>query len=180
MNRKQLLKNIQKEKKNNKDIEQKDTYFKFITTLAILLIVFILAYFLIGLFYTKEIDLKKDKEKEKTSEINVDNNTIMLGQLFDQPKDEYYVLVYDASDETSLIPSWKSIYESKENNLTIYTVDSSKKFNSKYIVKKDGNKNATGLNDLRVVSPTIMKISNKTIVEYIEGEDEIVNLLKQN
>lgn len=180
MNRKQLLKNIQKEKKNNKEIEQKDTYFKFITTLAILLIVFILAYFIIGLFYTKEIDLKKNKEKEKTNEVNVDNNTIMLGQLFDQPKDEYFVLIYDLNDKTSSIPSWKSIYESNEEHITIYTVDSSKKFNSRYIVKKDSNKSATGLQDLKVVSPTIIKVKDKSIIEYIEGEDEIVNLLKQN
>ena len=48
------MKNIQKEKKNKITVEEKDNYFKFVTTLAILLLAFVLTYFLLGLFYTKE------------------------------------------------------------------------------------------------------------------------------
>ena len=58
--KKQILKNIQKDRKTTSDKEAKDNYFKFITTLAILLIVFISAYFAIGFFYTKEISFNKD------------------------------------------------------------------------------------------------------------------------
>ena len=169
------MKNIQKDKKENVS-EGKDNYFKFITTLAILLVIFVLSYFLIGIFYTKEIDFNK-KEEEK-SEVNVDNTTIMIGQLFDQPKDEYYVLIYDVSDDKSSIKTWLPIYEGKDGALTVYRVDSSKKFNSAYLVNEGSNKNATGLSDLKVISPTLLKISNKQITEYIEGEDEISNKFK--
>lgn len=172
------MKNIQKDKKNNRaNSESRDNYFKFITTLTILLILFILTYFIMGLFYTKEIDLNKKEDKKE--EVNIDNKTIMLSQLFEQSKDEYYVLIYDVSDKDSLVKAWISIYENSDGALTLYRVDSSKKFNSNYIVEENSNKNATSLQDLKVISPTLIKIKSKNIVEYIEGEDEIINVLKK-
>ena len=179
MSKKQILKNIQKEKKNKKNSEEKDTYFKFITTLAVLLLVFVLAYFLIGFFYTKEIDFSNDDE-EDVSEVSVDNSTIMLGQLFDQSEEEYYVLIYDTTDKVLSISSWMSIYSSKSDALKIYTVDSSKKFNANYLVEEGSNKDATSVSELRVISPTLIKVTNKAISEYIEGEDNIVNVFKGN
>ena len=175
MSKKQIIKNIQKDKKENTS-EGKDTYFKFITTLAILLVIFVASYFLMGIFYTGEIDFSK-KEEEKT-EVNIDNNTIMLSQMFDQPKEEYYVLIYDTTDKESFISTWLPIYQDKEGALTVYKVDSSKKFNSDHLVKEGSNKNATSISDLKVISPTLIKINNKSITEYIEGEDEIVNKFK--
>ena len=181
MSKKQILKNIQKDRESSSIKEQKDNYFKFITTLAILLIIFILSYFIIGFFYTKEINFDKNKDTDDTKEeVNVDNKTIMLGQIFDQSDSEYYVLIYDMSDDSSMIPSWQSTYESSDDALTLYKVDSSKKFNSRYIVKKDSNKNATDLSNLKIISPTLIKISNKQIIDYIEGEDNIINVFKGN
>ena len=170
------MKNIQKDKKENAG-EEKDNYFKFITTLAILLVIFVLSYFLIGIFYTKEIDFNK-KDDETKDEVNVDNSTIMIGQIFEQPKEEYFVLIYDISDDKSSIKTWLPIYEGKEGALTVYKVDSSKKFNSAYIVKEGSNVNATSLSDLKVISPTLIKINDKKITEYIEGEEEISNKFK--
>ena len=103
----------------------------------------------------------------------------MLGQMFDQSKDEYYVAIYDLSDKVLSMPAWLSTYEAKEGALSIYRVDSTKKFNSEYIVKKDSNKDATNLSELKVVSPTLIKVSNKKITEYIEGDDEIVSKLQE-
>lgn len=178
MSKKQILKNIKKNTKENVKGEEKDTYFKFITTLAVTLLIFILVYFLIGVFYTKEIDLKKTKDETK-EDITVDNTTIMLGQLFDQSDDEYYVLVYDFNDKVLSIKSWLSVYQGKDNSTKVYKVDSSKKFNSKYIVEKDSNKDASSLENLKVISPTLIKINNGKIIEYIEGEDNIIEILKK-
>lgn len=177
MSRKQLLKNL-KQSKDERTEEKKDNYFIFITTLAILLIVFLLSYFGLGIFYTKEIDLKKETKEEK-QEINIDNKVIMAGQIFDQSKDEYYVLVYDTTDKVSSISTYKSMYESKDNALEIFTVDSSKKFNSRYLTDKDSNKNPNSVEDLKIVSPTLIKINGKKVSEYIEGEENIVNKFKE-
>lgn len=169
------MKNIQKDKKETAS-EGKDTYFKFVTTLAILLIVFILSYFLIGFFYTGDIKFGEDEETQE--EVNIDNDTIMLGQMFDQPKEEYYVLIYDVSDTKSFIKTWLSSYQGKDDAVTVYTVDSTKKFNANYLVTEGSNKSATSLADLKVIAPTMIKISNKQITEYVEGEDEIISKLK--
>lgn len=176
MSKKQILKNIQKEKKSKVKSSQPDDYFKFVTTLAVLLIIFVLAYFLIGLFYTKEINFNNNDEEQE--EVTVDNSTIMIGQLLDQSDEEYYVIIYDLSDKVLSISSWLSVYSNSDSALKVYTVDSSKKFNSNYIVNEGSNKQATGLSDLKVISPTLIKVTNGSISEYIEGEEEIVNKLK--
>ena len=171
------MKNIQKEKKNKITVEEKANYFKFVTTLAILLLAFVVTYFLIGLFYTKEIDFnKKDDKKE---EVTIDNDTIMLSQLLEQSNENYYVLIYDVSDKTSSIDSWLSVYKSKSEALNVYKVDSNKKFNAKYL-SDESNPNPTGLSDLKVKAPTLIKVSNKAIAEYIEGEEAITNVFKNN
>lgn len=178
MSKKQIIKNMKKNSKENVKSEEKDTYFKFVTTLAVTLLILVLVYFLIGVFYTKEIDFKKD-DKETKEDISVDNTTIMLGQLFDQNEDEYYVLVYDFDDKVLSISSWLSVYQSDDDAIKVYKVDSSKKFNNKYIVKKDSNKNASSLEDLKVISPTLIKIKDGKISDYIEGENNIVEIFKK-
>ena len=180
MSKKQIMKNIEKNSKNNIKKGEKDSFFKFITTLMVMILIFILVYFLVGVFYTKEIDFKSDKDNESKDEVTVDNSTITLGQLFDQSQDEYYVLVYDVNDDKSIIPSWLSIFESKNSNATIYKVDSKNKFNSEFLTNENGNKNATTYSNLKVKSPTLIKINNKSISEYIEGEDNIKEYFKNN
>ena len=172
------MKNIQKQKIDKNKKEEKDNYFKFVTTLAILLLIFVITYFLIGLFYTKEINF--NKKEDESAEISVDNTTILIGQLFDQVQSEYYVLIYDVSDKDSSIASWLSVYKNKDNALSVYTVDSTKKFNSKYITNDNSNINDSDLSNLKVKSPTLIKISNKSISEYIEGEEDIINIFKSN
>ena len=51
MEKKQILKNIEKNTKDNKSKGEKDVFFKFITTLVVILLLGILLYFIIGLFY---------------------------------------------------------------------------------------------------------------------------------
>lgn len=179
MSKKQILKNIDKKNKNTGNKDVRDNYFKFITTLAVLLLIFVISYLLIGIFFTKEIDLKKDEEKSK-EEVSVDNQTIMIGQLLDQKEDEYYVLVYDFSDKLSSVPSWLSIYQENSDSLQVYKVDSSKKFNSKYIVEENSNKNAKTISELKVISPTLIKVTKNEISEYIEGEESIKDTFKNN
>ena len=176
MSRKKILKNIKKDKDINVQSQERDGYFSFVTTLAVLLIVFVVSYLLIGFFYTKELSLNKNEDSEE--EVNVDNSTIMIGQLFEQKEDTYYVIIYDVNDKKSSIPSWLSVYILSDSSLAVYTVDSSKKFNSSYLVTESSNKQASSLDDLRVISPTLIKISNKTISEYTEGEEDIINILR--
>lgn len=180
MTKKKNLKNIKKNKDVNETKNEKDTFFKFITTLVVLLLIFILVYFLIGLFYTKEINFKSDDKKSNKEEIDIDNSTITLGQLFDQAEDEYYVLIHDVNDKKSIIPTWMQVFLNNNSTSTIYEVDSKNKFNSNYIVDSNSNTNPSSYSDLKVKSPTLIKIKNKIVSEYIEGEDSIKDYFKNN
>ena len=176
MNRKQVLKNMKKNKKNEKRIEEDNYISRFIFTITITLIVLVIGYLFIGIFVTKTIFNKEEVEKE---EVKIDNTTILAGQILDQKESEYYVLVHDVSDTTNMLSNWKTHYEGKENSLKVYVVDSSEKLNGKYIVKKNSNISPTGYKDLKIKEPTLIKVKDKKITEYIEGNEEIKNIFKK-
>lgn len=177
MNRKQVLNNMKKNKKNEKRIEDENYVNRFIFTVAIMLIVIIIGYLFIGIFVTKSISFNKDEEEKE--EVTIDNTTILAGEIFDQKDDEYYVLIYDVSDEKSVLGNWKGIYASKENALPVYVVDSSKKLNANFIVEKDSNKSPSGYSNLKIKSPTLIKIKDGKVTEYTEGNDDIKNIFKK-
>ena len=182
MSKKQIMKNIKKNSKNNIKLEEKDGFYKFVTTITAILLVLIACYLVIGIFITKEIDFGKDKDKKETeekSEVNIDNSTITAGQIFDQKDSSYYAVIYDFDSELSNISSWISIYSGKSGALPVYKIDSDNKFNSKYIVKESSNKTPSSYSDLKIVSPTLIKIENGSVTEYVEGEDNVKAILKK-
>ena len=176
MNRKQIMKEMKKNKKDKKVVEEDNYISRFIFTVGLILVILIIGYLVIGVFVNKTINFKKETEEKE--EVTIDNTTILAGEIFDQKKDNYYVLIYDMSKEDNILSNWKSIYEAKENALTVYVVDSSKKLNANFLVEKDSNKNPTSYDDLKIKSPTLMKIENKKVVDYIEGEEEIKKIFK--
>lgn len=177
MNRKQVLKDMKKKKKEKNFEEETNYVSRFILYLLIFLIILIIGYLIIGIFVNKTISFNK-KDTKETSEVTIDNKTILAGEIFDQKEDEYYVLVYNKNEENSILGTWKGAYSGKENALKIYEVDSETKLNGNFIVKENSNKDAQSYSDLRIVSPTLIKINNKKIVEYIEGEEQIKNIFK--
>ena len=167
-NRKQVLKDMKKQKKNYELTEEQNYLSRFVMTMGLMIILLIALYLIVGIFVTKTIDFsKKEEEKE---EVKID--------LFDQKDESYYVLIYDKKDTKSNVEKFLSLYKGREDALTVYTVDSSQSFNSKYIVEKDSNKNPTSIDDLKVISPTLIKIENKQVVEYNEGMDSIIEVFK--
>lgn len=177
MNRKQVLKDMKKKKKEKNFEEETNYVSRFILYLLIFLILLIIGYLIIGIFVNKTISFNK-KDTKETSEVTIDNKTILAGEIFDQKEDEYYVLVYNKNEENSILGTWKGVYSGKENALKIYEVDSETKLNGNFIVKENSNKDAQSYSELRIISPTLIKINNKKIVEYIEGEEQIKNIFK--
>lgn len=178
MNRNKALKEMRKQKRNYNDEEEKNFVSRFVMTIGLVLVALVALYLFVGIFITKSISFGK-KDKEETTEVASDKTTILASQIFDQQEDEYYVLVYDTTDEVHNIEQFLNLYKSKSGALTVYKVDSSKKFNSKYIVTKDSNKNPESINDLRIISPSLIKVSSKHVSEYIEGFEEVKNVFKR-
>lgn len=182
MGRKQ--KRIEQKKYKNKKIEEEETneeMIKISSALKIILgvvIVIIVFYFGVALFVTKEVDLssKSKNESSETAESNTSNvsNAILASNTFNQDEDAYYVYYYDFNDEEESI----SNRISSLTDYTVYRVDTASGLNSNY-VDDNSNKNVTGIDNLKVKNPTIIKIDHKKVTAYYDGLEEISNFLNK-
>ena len=50
-------------------------------------------------------------------------------------------------------------------------------FNKKYTTTEESNKNPTKASEISVNGPTLMRITNNGLVDYIEGEESIASYL---
>lgn len=175
MTKRKIKKNISK-----KDInyEKKDTYFneefkRLSIIVGIILGIFIAAYLIIGIFVTKEIKwFQSDKNDEQTTTIQY--TTILAGETFNQTANEYYVIFADSEGYNY------ATYETIINNNSdkkIYLVDLANTLNQKYI-SEESNSGVQSAGDLKVKDNTLIKISNKNNVLYLEGKDSIINQFK--
>lgn len=171
MGRELRRKQAKREGKSLKNEEIKEEYNvkKIVITCVIVLVSIGLVYLISALFITKELDwFSKEEVKENTSGVE---NSILASAIFKQKEDEYYVYFYDFNEDNNM---YKNIVSSKLSSKKVYNVDTSSGLNSNY-VSDVSNKNATGLDGLKVVNDTVIKIVGDTIVEYYE-KDEINNI----
>ena len=171
MGRELRRKQAKREGKSLKNEEIKEEYSvkKIVITCVIVLVSIGLVYLISALFITKELDwFSKEEVKENTSSVE---NSILASAIFKQKEDEYYVYFYDFNEDNNM---YKNIVSSKLSSKKVYNVDTSSGLNSNY-VSDVSNKKATGLDGLKVVNDTVIKIVGDTIVEYYE-KDEINNI----
>ena len=171
MGRELRRKQAKREGKSLKNEEIKEEYNvkKIVITCVIVLVSIGLVYLISALFITKELDwFSKEEVKENTSSVE---DSILASAIFKQKEDEYYVYFYDFNEDNNM---YKNIVSSKLSSKKVYNVDTSSGLNSNY-VSDVSNKKATGLDDLKVVNDTVIKIVGDTIVEYYE-KDEINNI----
>lgn len=171
MGRELRRKQAKREGKSLKNEEIKEEYNvkKIVITCVIVLVSIGLVYLISALFITKELDwFSKEEVKENTSSVE---NSILASAIFKQKEDEYYVYFYDFNKDNNM---YKNIVSSKLSSKKVYNVDTSSGLNSNY-VSDVSNKKATGLDDLKVINDTVIKIVGDTIVEYYE-KDEINNI----
>ena len=137
----------------------------------VLLIVMGLIYLLSALFITKELDWFNKNDQEET--VEVVKNTILALETFKQKEEEYYVYFYDYNFEYEQIAS---TVNEKLSSKQVYKVNTNDALNTKY-VSETSNKKATKLEDLKVKSPTVVKITKGKLTAYYEG-NEILEKLK--
>ena len=171
MGRELRRKQAKREGKSLKNEEIKEEYNvkKIVITCVIVLVSIGLVYLISALFITKELDwFSKEEVKENTNSVE---NSILASAIFKQKEDEYYVYFYDFNEDNNM---YKNIVSSKLSSKKVYNVDTSSGLNSNY-VSDVSNKKATGLDGLKVINDTVIKIVGDTIVEYYE-KDEINNI----
>ena len=145
---------------------------KLIINILVIVAIVIVIYLLSATLITKELDLFGRVNKEQnTSEINKDD--ILASEIFNQPEEEYYVYFYDFNESESVITD---IVNNRLSYVKLYKVNTSSAMNNNYVSSTTSNKKAKTINDLKVISPTLIKISKGVITEYYE-QNEIINKL---
>ena len=134
-------------------------------------LLFILAFYALTLYITNKNKDNDEEEKEKTVEISKDK--IVVGRSLSMGKNDYYVIFYDYVYENSL----EEMASNYKGELPIYKVNMSLGFNRQYATLEESNKNPTKASEFKINGPTLIKVSNKKVVEYVEGEDNIRTIL---
>jgi len=169
-------KNLVEEKIKKNDDPYSDIY-KLLKIFGILLVIVVGIHFFTALVITKEIEWFSDwfsKDEEKP--VTVVAGSILANTIFDQKEEEYYVYFYDFDEESTDLTYLVNGNLSKEK---VYKVNTKDGFNSNYVTEEEtGNSSAKSLEDLKVITPTLIKISGDTIVEYYETKDSITTYLE--
>lgn len=159
-----------------KNIEKKESGFEK-DIFKVLCIMFGVLLFL-AIFYFITVAIVSDEEEVKDKEeTEIQYEQILAGSSFSMKDDEYLVVYYDFSDEklaelTSVVYNYGYSGFSK-----LYKVDMSDGFNKKYIVEDDSNKAPKGVSDLAINGPTLIKFVDGECVDYVEGNDKIIDYL---
>lgn len=140
--------------------------------IVIVLIVVMIFYF-ITIFVT---DNKTSSTESKSEEAIIQYEEIIIGNMYDQKEDEYYVLLKDEKDPyISYYETNITNYKSKDDALNVYYVNLSSAFNKKYI----SDENNIIKDDFKIKSTVLIKIKDKDISEVYQNNSEIMDALKE-
>ena len=148
---------------------------------ALGVICFLLLFYLLTLYITNKHS--DDSTTTATDDVQVEANIsyeeILLGRSLSMSSGEYFVIYYDGSDEeiSSDYSELVSNYRAKEEHLPIYFVDMSSGFNKSYVTEEESNKTPATVEDFAINGPTLIKVNENKVVDYIEGLDSIKNQL---
>lgn len=173
MRKKILKKNNKKYLKQSKDTNISEPS-KIIYNVVAVIITFCLMYLLIAWVNG---DFKKVKqEKEQSSEVSIQNDEILYGSVFTKKDKEYLVLFFDTDNvELDVLKMVVSKYRELEK-LPLFVVDLNNKLNESILVKENeqSNKKPTTSNNLKVISPTLIRIKSGKTTKYIEEKNNIM------
>lgn len=134
-------------------------------------------FYLLTLYITNKNTDKKDDDSKNEVTISYDN--ILLGRSLSMSEGEYLVICYDKSNEeiNSTYSTLVSNYKYKSEHLKIYTVDMSSSFNKKFVTDGESNKNPESVEAFAINGPTLFKVTESKVSEYVEGEEAISSYL---
>lgn len=178
---------MKKQEVKKKNISKKEKYLKqsfddqsevgrIVKILIVVLIIFFSVYFITAIA-TGEINF--GSKKEESQETVIQYQEILAGETFVKKDASYYVLYMNFTDAmTTPLMTLADQYMAKETHDYVYFVDMDKGFNKTYAVKEGetSNPKVQNISGLKVNAPTLLKIKDKKIVQYVEGYDNIKNV----
>lgn len=178
MTRKEALKKQKEEKRVLREYDKYDKNSQSKKTILTLIgvVIFIVLFYVVGLFFTGELSFKK--KDYSTEEPDIQYEEILIGQVLNRDLDEYYVVFYDSETSPS-ITGLTSLPEPK-----IFKVNMENVLNKDYLVKEgektnNSPKNIKSVTDLKVKAPTAIKVVKGKVTEYKEGHDAVYTYLSE-
>lgn len=133
---------------------------------------------ILSLFYLLTVKIVGMDSKEKNVETQIQYQEILAGSSFSMNSNEYLVVYYDFKD-TKLSNLASSIYNyTYSGKDKLYLVDMSNGFNKDFIASEKSNTKPKNASDLLINGPTLIKITDGSVSEYIEGVEKIIDYLK--
>lgn len=178
--------NRQTRRKNqkNKKVEVEETVLtdKMLNKIIIALTVicFLGLFYLLTIYITnKHSDKPSTDENTESSETAINYDKIMLGKSFSMNSNDYLVVFYDTSNSeiSGVYDNLINQYKAKPEHLSIYYVDMNNSLNKKYSTTEESNKAPTKASELLINGPTMIRVTDGNLAEYIEGEEAITNYL---
>ncbi len=163
--------------KNNKQtVIQKpvtsDEMMRLIKVIIIVVIIAVIFYF-ITIVITKYKKEKTQPNYNDSTPAIIQYDEIVLGSLFNQKREEYYVLIMEEKEPyKELLSSYMKTYSAKENSLKIFTSNLDSVFNQFYI-SETSNLKTSNISEFRVSGLTLVKIKNNSVIEAYEGIDAV-------
>ncbi len=160
-----------------------NTETKTVKQFVIILVILIILVGAIYLFTTKVVNKDSDNNSSSSDNTNttyIDPTKAIVGTMLNKGTDEYYVLLYNSTDEeASDYARLLTKYKSGKNIKETYTVDLNNPLNSKYVATDDKtNPTASELSELRFGKVTLLKIKANKITNAYESVDAIKKELK--
>lgn len=167
----------QEKKKKVEMVEDEDLKLQDKIFVVFCIVMFFAAFYVLTLYIThKNSDTKTD---DTVTESTFSYSEIVFGRSLSMDEKEYLVIYYDSNDEEVASTCSELVANYRSNHSTsLYFVDMGIAFNTQYKTEEETNKNPETIKDLKINGPTVIKVSNKKVVEYIEGLDAIGEYLQ--
>ena len=151
--------------------------YKIIVVLCV--IIFLALFYLLAVHITNKNSSSSSSNDTKETSTTSDYSERLFGSSFNRSESEYLVIYYDKgnSDLFSELNTAVTDYSTKDDSLTIYTVDMSSMYNKAYVTEEDTNKSPSNIDELRINGPTLIKITNGEVTSYVEGTESIKEYL---
>ncbi len=168
------------DRENEKKIETVGDFnvnYKHFFLIAGCVLVIFVVFYLMTIYVTNK-GTKESYKRNKSTEGVISYTEVMAGRSFDMPESEYYILYYDRSNKELLNTFSSSVaaYRADKERTALYTVDMSNAMN-KGFEKEDSNWSPTSVSELAISGPTLIHFRDGAVVEYFEGETDIVSQL---
>ena len=172
-----ILKKIKKKVIKQKPVMTDDSYqFKnLIIIISTILLLIVSFYFITKLVLNNR---KVEKEISNVSDVEIQKEKILVGQLLNRNKAEYYVIAYKNDNQfISLFNTYIEKYSEKEDSLSFYRIDLDEGLNKNYI--SDEANISDDLKELKINDTILFKIKEGKIDSYYIGNENVLDYLKE-